>query len=311
MSPLVTEALQKAYGFALAKSSKAIQPIEAITRAAVIVGNIEGAPACVRELSPTALYHPSFCELKTSKCFLDWYDADDNRAKVEAVALALTDGRLGTKSCPAAISEIIRSADTRLGLPEFEIPDAYPALQKLGLGSPRLVSALADAYIIAWDCCEGSLSENARIASGDYEEYDPVAWHKRFYEAHERGEIIAVIRAMLRGRLCREYPNYCHWHEFASSARALFRIADALVDRASPIAFGFDDDGNHTVSADVEETVSSLLGDDMGVGLPTDDPVTRQVARYIAAVNERMYPIYRAMIPNLQVDGARDASPAG
>ena len=101
----------------------------------------------------------------------------------------------------------------------------------------------------------------------------------------------------MQGRL----TSYCHWHEFASSARALFRIADALVDRS--LSYGFDDDGM-CVANDVYSAISDVVCDDRGDSLPTGDPVVRQVARYIAAVNERMYPPTQplTLIPNYPVE---------
>lgn len=283
MSHLVSPALEKAFGFALAKSPKATRPIDAFWRAATVVGNIEGAPDYVKNLPQTALHHPSYSTLKTSKGFLAWLALGDNHAKVEAVALALIEGRVDNKSSAAALNEIIRAADTRLGLPEFEIPDNYPVLQ----WTSRQVATIVDAYALAWG---SGLIENARIASGDYEEY--VAPPERFSDAHDAGEAAAAIRALLHGRLI----SYAYWDEFASSARAIFRIAEELA--AYTLSYDFDDNGI-VISDDVAETISNIIGDDMGAGLPADDPVVRQVRRYRDAVNERLYASRRAMIPNL------------
>lgn len=88
------------YAHALTKSPEAIHPHDAWGGALNIVGTAIGEPI----EHPTMLLDP----------FPLWLDTDNNRAKVEAVALDLIAGRLVNKSSDAALNEIIRSADTRL-----------------------------------------------------------------------------------------------------------------------------------------------------------------------------------------------------
>lgn len=113
MSHLITEALQKAYGYALAKSPTAIEPADAFCRAVRIVGNVEGAGNAVRSMNATDfsfLSRESFTPSGGRSLEIsEWLDDDDNPAKVEAVALALIEGRLSAQSDAKLLDEILRS----------------------------------------------------------------------------------------------------------------------------------------------------------------------------------------------------------
>lgn len=99
--PLPPRSLYSAYDSALAKSPDALDPTGAWLRATRIVGNHLRSP----------FPSPHLPLLKRAEEIADWLARQDNRAKVEAVALALIEGRLDTKSTGNAISKIIRSVD--------------------------------------------------------------------------------------------------------------------------------------------------------------------------------------------------------
>ena len=195
--------LTKPYGFALARSPKAISPQIAWKRAIVIVGNILEVPTIVGAGSDYQI--------------ADWLDTGLNRLRVEAVARALIDGRLHQKSREEQIAELIDNAETELNLPPFELPGVLSGMR---LDSQTLHMYLARALKLAWS--DSQFFENARVASDDYNEY-------RAPDEYSSDEIYWALRAMLTGN-ARPFPFF----EIEANCAAIFSMASDLFDDRVP-----------------------------------------------------------------------------
>lgn len=276
MSIHIPAPLSRAYGYALAKSPKAIEPLDAISRAIRIVGGIEGAPDSVLRESVQV----SWLATRIPPRIEQWLNEGTNRAKVDDVALALIDGRLSNKTDDKTLDAILRTAESRLDLPPFVIPDAYPTLHRRHAHSLRTACDLAQAYRLAWGSPQ--FAENVRIKSEDYEARVSCAYAD-YDSRHEHHETFAAFVALLEGRY--SPSHHVSWFEMLDSCRAIFRIAESLASR------DLSDKPPSYVPPDIADSVSDILYDDMTCDLLSErDPVAVAVHNYARELLRREFP---------------------